>query len=466
MFGEIALALRAIYNVLFDYSSVLGNVSFVALSIYAVFFGYLFALPFIPGAMDFLTNNPNGYRPDNQDEANKLEYTAATFGFFTDMQQGRVKIVVSMGGQFVKALMDYSGHLFAGEKPESRNDLSPRNPGYWKVVETRKALGERDSHPIPFPRLTRSTWWYRSIYYPHSLLWWLWKRYVYFLTGKVFVGIYPFRKIRTDGMRRTLVIRLQNPKPGELGIQLVQKNDYTDHYRVGRFQFAVFVPNVNCQDTIPVSVVVNFIGRVDNPWLTAFETDGDWPTRLFGSISDAVTAFGRTHPVSEVLTTKGEGADKGAGKLSQLIARIGKPKEEYETHEAQDDKDKPKFGDYTFDGSASAFGIHTAPDAFPQIIDVSLLSGKDLEKLAAPAFALAQEKADEHLATGQAAYTREIGKALKEHPQAESISLAEAYKGVAAAAGDKAILHINLGGGSSSNDSALEAILKILKDKS
>lgn len=413
------------------------------------FFGLfvvLFVLPFIPFAVDALTNKPNRFRPDNIDdgskdrEDNKPRYEKSEFGFFTYLEPGRVKIV-ERGERFVRALMRFDDHMFLGER--SDNTLQPKDEKYWEVVSsvdntdpTNPKQRFKDSHPLPFPG--RKLGRYRIVwllYSPLSILWWLWKRWVYAITGAVFTGIYPYQKVRIYPIERFKKTTLEN---GE--INLLRIMDYSDHYRVADFQFPFQVPQADTQNNLPVAVKENVIARVFNPYLTAYNTDDDWTTRLLASVTEAVTNHTRSKTQEEVLASKSKDM---ARDLSVAIEEVGK-----------------KADDVAHRGSTADFGVEIIRAQNLDITPVELKENSMQRRLADVALAKVDRAAREERAKGEAAAIRESGRALQEFPEAIEVARIEGLVRTAGAVSKEAIVIL---GGAQTVDPGQASLVRELR---
>jgi regulator of protease activity HflC (stomatin/prohibitin superfamily) len=369
----------------------------------------LLVLPYIPTAIERLSNKPNRYRGTNNDPE---DYSVSEFGFFTPLAPGQVKLTVA-GDHFIRCVMRFPGHTFKGyaiqEKRKSDPDVTiiPRdNSEYWEVVSTTQGdfAGVSEAEPIEdiplknklFSRL--ATWWARKVFH---------------ITGYVFVGIYPFRKIYTFRMERFT-------DKGE-------KRDYSDHFRVQDFQFPVHTPAAETKDIIPVSVDVSLIAQVFNPFMTAFHTD-NWPSRLEAATQDCVKTYAQTHPLDEVLAAKS--TERGeANALVQEIKKIDDPRAEHDT--------------------TSNYGIRIKQVLIPDISPTEPRSDTG-KKLADEAFARVEKKAMTERAQGEAAKIREQAKAVNEGGYAALAALAaERDVRTAEAAGEHGLVIVGSGRGDS-----------------
>ena len=404
------------------------------------FYLSLYILPLIPGAIDFLSNKPNRYRPqpkerEAQENLRARDYKPSRFGFFTYLHPGQVK-VIELGGRFVSCIMAYDRHMFKGERTD--NDLTPKHADYWGVIATEFPYHE--SHPIPFPKPKSEEWvhlilWW--IYSPLSVPWWIWKRWVYRVTGAVFTGIPPFQVLRVYPMER--FNRVTRGSGGGGKVELVRMDDFSDHYRVAHFQYPALIAKADTQDKIPVDVLLNIIAAVFNAYMVAYNTDDDWPTRFLGAVSNWVTMFTRPRPLDEVWTAKS--ADT-ATELANFITGGG-----------------PRTGAAVSEDSTRIFGVRIIET---QVLDISPSNPADEQQLGGEARAIVQRRADQQLAVGRAAYIQEEGKALQDHPNADIVVQTEAMVRAAEAAGKNGGIVI-LGG--QSFDPGQAAILQELRKK-
>ncbi len=361
----------------------------------------LFALPFIPRALEPFMIRPNRHRDSARPDGH---YDMSRSGFFTDLQQGRVKVKITWNGSFVTMLMDYDGRRFEGEDPG--NHLRHDQEGYWRVVPSGDLP---DSHPLPFPApkgIGSGRWLVWMLYAPFSVIWWAWTRLVYGLTGAVWVGIPGYRTIRIYPLDRFVVhTRADGTR------ELVQKWDYSDHYRVADFQLGIRVPSADTADLMPVKVEFNEIGQTTNPFLVAFNTDDQWPQRFSAAGVSAISTFTRQKPVREVLAASDA---RSAEEMSETITE-------------------------RMTRSLSGIGIIVKES---QYVDISTVRETDATALGDVARAQVDKTARELRAQGEASPIREIGKAMREYPEAAHIPALEAQIRTAQAAGDKAIIVI------------------------
>lgn len=472
-------------------------------AIVVLFIGFPFT-----GLVEYYTIYPNRNRdllllePDGEARANAYEAPPDPRGLFTPMQPGRAKIIVTVGGRFVKIIMDYPEHLFWGERDD--NTFRPNDRAYWRVVLRRRNSADRDSHPIPFPLLTGRAW-YRAFFLGVNLPWWAWKRYIYWFKGVIWVGpswfrrvrIYPMPHSHLERIERRTEVREGGERVTEVTYRTKEVNDYSDHYRVNDFQFPVEVPDANCLDNIPVRAIVNYIGRTENPWSLAYDTDDLWPRRLATQIAGAVTDFAQINPVSGVIAAKAQDSASlsgvGSSALAKYVARIGWRKPVVSTtppvpgaptvpsgtlpepnKTALKDKDDAviEHGTFATDGQAAAFGVITARSddngefILPQVPEVSPVNKADTQKLSEPAFAQARMEAGLRDAKIPAAYIREESAAIAEHRESGALIAqlrAQVETATAATQQPGGIVVLKTGGDNTPTDPTQLAILAELR---
>ena len=406
------------------------------------FYLCLYLLAYIPGAVEALSNKPNRLRPvPERQDITKRDYDPSLFGFFTTVRPGQVKLI-QRGGKFVCGILDYHRHMFKGEL--TTNDLVPRDSEYWEVIDTPR--GEQDTHPIPFPIQKWAELWNKPqwlLYFPISILWWSWKRWIYNRTGYVFTGIYPFQVVRVYPMER-----FDRVTRSDGTVDLVRREDYSDHYRVAHFQYPARVARADTRDNLPVNVLLNEVAQVFNPHHAAYNTDDDWPTRFLGSVSNRVTMFTRPRPLDQVWTAQ---SPDTVEELSKFVTLGG-------AHVTDEERAAGVILTVT-EGSTCAFGVKIIET---QVLDISPSNASDEQQLGAPARSKAQRLGDEELAKGRAAYIREEGLALREHPHADIVVQNESMVRAAEAAGKNGGIVI-LGSSGQTIDAGIAAILKELR---
>ncbi|OGC88303.1 hypothetical protein A2419_00370 [Candidatus Adlerbacteria bacterium RIFOXYC1_FULL_48_26] len=419
-----------------------------------------FLLPFVPTAIGLGIQKPDRYRPKNAPGITTTrEYPPSKFGFFIYPHPGRV-FVIERGGRFVRAMMSYPHRMFRGEIRNPDNDpdgqrFLPNEPEYWEIVKTPD--GEHDTHPLPFPSPENRPWFW-IFYSPLSILFWIWKRFVFKVTGAAFTGIPPFQGPRVYPMERNEEITLES---GET--ELVRVEDYSNHYRVAHFQYPVKIANVDTYDKIPVRVMLNLVAHVYNPFMTAYETDDDWTTRFSNLAKDATTGFARSRPLTEVWTAA-KGKTRELAKRVRAFGLLDTYKEalrqevrngtsEAEPGETPDTDAENPTRSQSF---TCAFGIVIDN---VNILDISPMDPKDTEKLGDVARAQVRMEAAQLDAKGAVAITEETARIIKENenmlrdiPHAAQILGMETSVRIAQAAGTEGNLVYITGGTSQASD--------------
>ncbi|OGG41639.1 hypothetical protein A2837_00640 [Candidatus Kaiserbacteria bacterium RIFCSPHIGHO2_01_FULL_46_22] len=263
-----------------------GLAATVIIGSYLGFWIVLFVMPLIPTFIERLTNKPNRDNPGGP--LSERDYSVSEFGYFTEVLPGRVKII-ERGGEFIRCIMSYEGHIFRGEI--SGENLRPNDDDYWEVRETLPESENKDSHPLPWK--TSAVKW---VFFLFTIPWWIWKRWVFKVTGFVFTGIYPFQRVRTYPLEY-----FKKLKHGGGEDEIIRVEDYSDHFRVADFQFPVRVPSADTKDKIPVRVFMDLMARVFNPYQTAYWID-DWSSRLSAATVDGVTHFTRGREYDNVIS--------------------------------------------------------------------------------------------------------------------------------------------------------------------
>lgn len=417
-------------------NQLIGATLVVLVGAFVGFLSFLFALPLIPTVIERLSNKPNRNR------AHDPKAPVSDFGFFTPIQDGQVKII-QRGDKFDSCVMAYDGHTFKGEIEES---LSKHDRAYWEVVSVLdgpyKGRTELDAISPPEPirgedsNLLKVT---KLLSTPIRYIWWMWKRWVYAITGYVFTGIYPFRTVKTYSM-----VRYKKVKNAEGHDDLVQVTDFSDHFRVADFEFPTKVPEADTQDKVPVSITIDGIARIFNPYDAAYGTD-NWSSRSLTAIGDKVTHFTRPRPLEEVLSAKAAkpGEEEKESELRTAILNAG-------------DRSKPDER-----VSVVPFGME-----FRQILisDISPVEPRtDIQKqLAGLALARVNRAAQEEKAKGDAAQLQEQIRVVKDGGQVGLAVLAsERDVRTATAAGPRAVIVL---GGGGNTDPIQAAMLQSVND--
>lgn len=399
----------------------------IAIGAFVGFWVVLFVLPLIPRAIESLSNDPNRFHPSPLDKGDERNYSVSEFGFFTELQPGRVKII-ERGGDFVRCIMNYEDHVFKGELQDST--LKPSDDEYWEVLETKSQGSDaKDSHPLPWNPSR-----FGALFLPISFLWWLWKRWVFNITGYVFTGIYPFQRVRTYPLDY-----FQKIKRGD-GEETVKRiADYSDHFRVADFQFPIRVPSADTRDKIPVKVFIELMPQVFNPYETAYWID-DWSARLSAAAVDAVTHFTRSRPYDDVISILNPANSRD---FSDEIVKIG--------------NDGPN--------SVKAIGIRVRQAL---VIDISPMRDEDGIRLGEVARARVDRESAVIRAEGRAAEIDKQAEATERHGHIGlAVLAAERNVRTAAAAGDKAIVILGSGGDTDPIQAAtLQEVKKLNEGKS
>lgn len=373
-------------------------------------FLFLFALPLAPHAVELLANEPNRDRGNSK----IADYEVSNFGFFTSIAPGQVKIIET-GNHFVRCIMAFEDHAFKGHLGRS---IDPRTSEYWEVIETDSE--QSDTHPIPFI----------STLNPLSWLFWIWQRWVFFTTGYVFTGMYPWRKVRT--------YKLDRQKKLHGNDDVTEKEDYSDHFRVADFVFPLVVEEADTLDKVPVRVRIDLVLRVFNPYKAAYDTD-DWASRIASTAKDIVTSYTRARPLDHVLSAKTSSTpDEEANELARAVWKIGK-------REDGGNEVARRRGSSQED-SILSFGIEVTQ---VMVVDISPVEpSTDIgKKLYKEAIARVETRAKMELARGDAAQLNEqIAAVQKGGHYGLAVLAAERNVRTAAAAGDRAIVVVNGGG--------------------
>lgn len=391
----------------------------ILIGVLGVFFGvgiFLFTLPLIPTAIERLSNHPNRLRGKS---TGTDEYPVDHFGFFTKLAPGQVKIIEA-GDRFLRCIMRFDGHTFAGF--DRSQELVRNRSGYWEVIPT--SDGQDDAHPITRPlgpvRL-------------FNLFIWIWASWVYSLTGYVFIGLYPWRRVRTYPIKRFKTKKLSNGSE-----ETYRVDDYSDHFRVADFQFPVVIPETDTQDMMQVRVHLDGLIRVSNPYLAAYHTD-DWAERAEAAITDRVTAYTRPRPLSDILAAQSE---EDSEHLALAVKSIGDPSQ-------------------TTSDTITVFGLKLVQVLVTDISPVETTSNTK-KRISDLAFARIERKSAEERAHGDAAQlARQIEVVKEGGPAGFAVLASERNVRTAKAAGEKGIVVV---GGASEVDPIQTAMLHELRD--
>ena len=259
----------------------------------------LFALPLVPGFINVLANKPDENRPkvDIQPGSDAVEterqlanvgpYEPSTFAFFTFIAPGQIKAIIR-GESFRRFIMRFEGHAFRGETKSGRAEgLKVSSREFWDIVKTDKSpeVNDKDAHPIP--RAIRKGYF--------DLSWW-WSRYVYDITGAVFIGIPPFQTAQVYELERF------RKALGLLGdFIFIRVKNFSDHVRAAEFQFFVQIPSAETHDQAKVKLQFALTVVVKNPYRALYDTDLRWSSRLSTAVIQAVSARVRELDYKQVI---------------------------------------------------------------------------------------------------------------------------------------------------------------------
>lgn len=359
----------------------------IPIQLMMVFYTFIFIFPPIPGAVNSLVQQPNRFRPTpaeigktEDSDITTRDYPPSRFGFFVKLVQGR-EIRIELGGIAVKGMMDTDHRMYLGEQD---NNLTHKQTEYWENVPT--PPGYKDSHPIPVPWKKRTWLW--LVYSPFSIFWWIWKRYVYRLTGTVFTGFYPFQMPRVVPMER-FVMRVKN---GNAVVDRIE--DYSNHYRIEQFVFPLLIGDMDTKDMIPLKVLINVVASVFNSYLTAYRTDDRWSSRLIASITDPVTAYARATSLRTLWVADSEAV---ARTLAERVLALGRRQLPPVPLDQMDPRSPCVYG----------IQIHSV-----EIIDISPMNPADTQAFGEQARAEVKKLAMYELAQGNASELAETAKAM------------------------------------------------------
>ncbi len=207
------------------------------------------------------------------------------FHLFTKLAPGQVKII-DREGKLVRMIMDVGGKKFA------RTGGNPDQAEYWEIVPS---LGKKEDP-------TDGVW--------QPIHWWA--RIVYEQTGAVFIGIYPFARIREYNLERTEVERTeeqhneeQRPDSKKSNLLLTVKSDLSDHFRAKEFQFPMRITAAETADKIGLDIIGVAEMEVENPHKAAYGTDR-WDQKVINLVTDAIIAKTKGMKLDQALNAKSE----------------------------------------------------------------------------------------------------------------------------------------------------------------
>lgn len=400
------------------------TITLILPSMYTVFLLWYVAIPlgiFLPlFVLGIFIAKPLANKPFTDDENGKA--VPNTFGFFTALAPGQVKMIVREG-HFIRCIMDYKGHTFAGLKERDPDAGELEKFDFWKVVES---ADDDDAVPLPLPKFK---FLFDLFFFTYRYPWWLWKIFVRAWTGFVFTGIPPFQTVRIYPFE---YFKEQPTVDGTF--TLIKKSNYSDHYRVNKLD--IFIPVTAVAGLIPLKIVVGFTGRISNPWLAAYKTGpGGWATRTLSVLTSAVNDYTRPRTIDDILSNDADG-------LSNHIKLLGWKKNdkaevsEFETEGNESTLGNPPFWDFGLEVSEVQIPARLVADPKSQLV------------LSDRAFAIIEAEATKNRAQGNAdaieITTNAITKGGDDGRLAATI---EGTIRTVKASGDKSI--INIGGGNS-----------------
>lgn len=343
-------------------------------------------------SQDILVNQPEGLKKSG-------------VHFFTKLAPGQIKIIVR-GKKIVRMITNTSNSRFA------RNGTKD-DPSYWELVS-----GQGTEDPT-----SDISWPFR-----------LWSKIVYWATGAVFTGIYPFQRVYEYELERTNVNRSEAGEQQTSNIVLTVKRDLSDHLRSRQFLFPMHITAAETRDKIPLDIIGVAEMEVSNPHKAAFGTDR-WDQAVINLVTDMLTATTKSLTLDEALTAK---SPVSARKISRAIERI------------------------TDDTEICGIKIN----AF-RILEINpALDTEGLRAIQAEAIALQQAKATRIDADARADAIRALNKANKEGGEHALASLeTEAFVRAtkAASEGGGTVILTPSGGSRSNIDPTLASILVELK---
>ena len=391
-----------------------------------VFFGILFALVLKPDVVKHYTNNPNRNKPPGVSEftdAPGLSYPPSIKGCFTNLLSGQGKWIWT-GGRPIRAIINFAGYMLLGHRHD--NNLQPHNRAFWEVVPSRwtDSLGIRHegfSHPIPFPVKDATFFW--SLYAPWSVLWWLWKLWMYKWNGVVFTGISPWRYILVYPLEHFRQATVQGKITAE------RRFNYTDFFSLAPFQIIFMVVDVNTNDKVPLKVLVSLICRIFNLHLAAFDVEpkGDWFKRVITALASAVTRKVSILTYGEVVARTEATKNQLADDVLKIGARPPWTVEELGAWDYVSANLTPALeAKKALEGPACAFGVMVEPNGV-EILDVTASNPETEKKLGKLAEAeveaqsiklMGKAEADVVVMKGQAQadVIIKIGEAVKNNP--------------------------------------------------
>ena len=274
-------------------------------------FVLLMAFSSVASFTDLLTVQPNRHRPEHynpeQVKGSVASYPLSDFGYFTKLQNGRVKVVIQ-GERFIEPLMDTPGYAYRYQQEKALEDFEAR---YDILGPDEKHPDTPDASPLP----TYDWWSWKSLLGPYRFVWWLWQWLTYRLFGLVFIGIWPIRKLRVYPLEY-----FREGKDAEGEFKLERKLNYSDHYRVMDFQFFIPIAKLDTKNLIAVKAVISLIMLTTNVYRAAFRSDDNWAARLFARIPSVINETAKKLEAQAVVAKQGRGQD-----LSTRLMKVLSP---------------------------------------------------------------------------------------------------------------------------------------------
>lgn len=386
----------------------------------AFMLGLLWALPYFPGLVQALANDPNEFRPKvkttsemSRVQKAKLEasvgsYEPSTLAFFTFIKPGRIKAIIR-GERFQRFIMKFDGMTFSGEQQFEVNkdkkvvsivdedDRVQRNQReYWDVEDNKTGEIDNDSHPIPF-----------SLRKGRFDMTWYWSRHVYNLTGAVFTGIPPFQTVEVYELEQLVkVISSEENEQGDF--VFISRKDYSDHVRAAEFQFFVQVPGAETKDQVKVRLQFALTIMVTNPYRAFYDTDNRWASRLFTAVVQEVSSRVRALEYKQVIAAD---APDDPEVRNQLLAPI----------RALNNKTKGRKGARDAKHGLGEIGLFIK-DA--ELVNADVADDKLAAALADVARAEADKQARKKRADGEAYAVDNVAAAARKHGEYGRLALA------------------------------------------
>lgn len=344
-------------------------------------------------------------------------------GFFTTLQPGQVKII-ERGERFVKCIMRWPGYTFASIKDPTIEKEEEK----WTI--TKSDNPDQDAYPVPdlFEGITR----WMIPFAPQTILWRLWKQYMYRFFGYVFTGIPPFQTVRIYPIEY-----FEEGTSSDGQYVLKRRSNRSDHYRVAVFYYPFPMDSADTANMIPAELAVGLTTQTVNPYKLAYKTDKAWASRYVSIARSVVNDQTRVRAIEEIVGSSGN------KDVKEELSEIYKDIKESIEKEIED------------------FGL--------KLLSVNTPSRKTadpaaIKQLGAPGFAAAAGKARVIEAEKEAEALALVAAAINN--AGASGDLAAQIEGrirTVSSAGDRAIVSIGDGGAKNETDRMLKAILAELR---